>query len=992
MLGQGLASAQNLNQQLDYIGPITLSNNDLGNGIGIDTVAFRGVFENVTWQGNLFAYSVADDGRITQDPLWSALDKFTELEADNNYWKRRKIYLRSSSGNRQEFEWSKLTQQNQEYLRSRDIVNFIRGDRSNEGLTIRRRESILGAIIRSNPVYVGKPKADINTLSYKIFATENASRTAIVYVGANDGMLHAFNAATGKETWAYIPSMLVSSLADLADEPYSLRHYVDGDLNVQDVKLPDDRWRTVLVGGLGAGGKGLFAVDVTSPAAPEFLWEKQADGDDDMGHIYRSSSLVKLPDDQWYAVNGNGFNSVNGNALLYLIDVGSGDVKKATVGSNAMGLSAPTLIDTDSNGTADFAYAGDLQGDVWSFNLADLDNIITRRVYKGNIDQPISLAPVIARHALGGYWVVFGTGRSYTVGDNDNKVQALHGVWDKGSEAAIESDDLLSRTLSMNIDYTYRIDEDDPETAVTEVVRTYSNASTPVGNKAGWRIDLPAGERLLTPLLLRDGRLRVTATKSNTDARLNENWIMEASYDQGSADVGGHYDLNKDGDVDSGDRVDQNSDDILTDLHDTPTAWKQNKGLLSQATIARISSQQNDILFYNSMTPQQVPVIEAPPEPPSGCTGVCENGLKGGHLDVDTDTSLGGDTDEHSHEYDVRAGLTYVDYFDIEAGLDNLSTSKSFIIVIANADLSPGAKIIMGKDSLGNEISYNVVYYQKMIHEVLSNWNGIDELVDPDSGNSLIHTVASLKQNNGTLRIQLNSLAIVNGGLIATNTDCVKHNDIYNDRWRNGALTMHSIDRAHFDNSDSLSRVKVQTPSDLIENLFIEGKALNLEGFGGLHAKNTLSNNSGFIFESTIFWHYEGGPCYGESGYEKAVLKLRSKLLLKYGNLDSADTEKAKKCEKASSAVIAECQAWLNNFNPYINSRDEGSGNNPSDGTGPNDGSDSDDGDGSGDNSSDDSDSSDNSTLTIQSNPRDGIISPRADFDVGRASWIDVMD
>lgn len=873
----GQVNAISLDQPLDYIAPLTLDNRDLANG----GRAFRGGFENGYWQGDLFSYEVAKDGSVTNPPVWSAADQFSLAEANNpNYWTKRKIVFGATAGGRS-FKWDNLTQAQQTML-TRPVVQFIRGYRAGESKPLRQRKNLLGAIIHSNPVYVGAPNADIDTSGYKAFVTANAQRTPLVYVGANDGMLHGFNAATGVEEWAYIPSMLMASLPRLADNPYTPTYYVDGGLKVQDVQFSNSRWHTLLAGSLGAGGKGLFAVNITRPNGQRVLWELHGGSDSDMGYIFGAGSIVKLNDNNWYVANGNGFNSGSGNAVLYLIDVETGAIsKKIGVGNRAAGLSAPTFIDVDGDNKVDIAYAGDLRGDMWRFDLRNVKKITVDKIYDGNPAQPISTAPDIAKHPLGGYWVLFGTGHSYNGIDN-TAAQAIYGIHDNGG-APVRPINLLKRTLSQNINYT--------SGNVKETVRIFTNARTKISHQQGWQINLPIGEKLLTPLQLRDGRLRATITKVNTDPRLNENWLLEATYDEGGSDPKGFFDLNNNGQINLQDRVLGNKDKDKADLEDIPVAWKRNNGLLSQTTIARIAKDV-DALFFNSLpTAEAPPTPPTPPTPPRGCVGNCDGGLEGGHIDVDTDLTLGDKTDVHVHEYDDKTGLTYVDYFNIKQGLDNVDTSESFIILIANADLSPGAEMIVGKDNQGKDISYNVAEYQQKIHQALAKWNGNGDLKDPDSGRSLIHSANSLKKNGGTLRIQFDSRAIAHGGIIPSNTGCIRGNDIYNDRWRNGALTMHLVKRQHFNNaSNALAKVKVQKPDDLVKGLYINGKSVNLSNAGGL-----LANNSGgFLYENTIFWHYEGGACYGEEGYEEDVRNARFRLLLIQNGVDPDIAEKAK--------------------------------------------------------------------------------------------------
>jgi len=153
---------------------------------------------------------------------------------------------------------------------SSDILNFLRGERINEYPTggLRLRFSVLGDIIHSNPEYVAAPEANIVDSSYVSFANANAARAPRVYVGANDGMLHAFDAATGDEVWAYVPSMVVGNMSKLAGRPYAHSYYVDGGITVQDAFF-SGAWHSVLIGSLGGGGKGLFALDVTHPDLSE---------------------------------------------------------------------------------------------------------------------------------------------------------------------------------------------------------------------------------------------------------------------------------------------------------------------------------------------------------------------------------------------------------------------------------------------------------------------------------------------------------------------------------------------------------------------------------------------------------------------------------------------------------------------------------------------------------------------------------------------------
>ena len=272
-------------QPLGHIGPIELSNVDLTNG----AKAYRGWFENGGWQGDLIEYDVSSAGALTTSidltgasPVagatatnWSAHVQFATNELTPGYWDTGRKIITNAGSSQLAFRWSNLSAAQQQVVDLNaynaaatfsDIVNFVRGERINEYPigNLRLRFSILGDIIHSNPEYVGAPEAGITDSSYVSFVNANLSRAPRVYVGANDGMLHAFDAATGNEVWAYIPSSVIGNVARLAGRTYSHTYFVDGGLTVQDAYF-SGAWHSVLLGSLGGGGKGLFALEVTHP-------------------------------------------------------------------------------------------------------------------------------------------------------------------------------------------------------------------------------------------------------------------------------------------------------------------------------------------------------------------------------------------------------------------------------------------------------------------------------------------------------------------------------------------------------------------------------------------------------------------------------------------------------------------------------------------------------------------------------------------------------
>lgn len=260
---------------------------------------------------------------------------------------------------------------------------------------MRNREYKLGDIVNSEPQYVGPPASfypdDVEAASYLAFASAYAERAPALYVGANDGMLHGFDAESGAELFGYVPRAVYPNLSKLTTLNYRETHhyYVNGGQTAADVYLGSGtQWRTVLAGGLGAGGAGIFAIDVTDPgqlassessAAAQVLWDiTGADpGFEDLGLTFSKPALVRLPDStfggKWGAVFGNGYHDdpadVHGKAVLYFVDAADGTLLGSVVANNGPGngLSSVAPVDYDGDAKIDFIYAGDLRGNLWRF-------------------------------------------------------------------------------------------------------------------------------------------------------------------------------------------------------------------------------------------------------------------------------------------------------------------------------------------------------------------------------------------------------------------------------------------------------------------------------------------------------------------------------------------------------------------------------------------------------------------------------------------------
>ncbi len=332
-----------------------------------------------------------------------------------------------------------------------NLVNYLRGSQALElpdspanPRAFRARENILGDTVNSTPKYVKSPLFsfyDAVTPSYTSFKSAHSTRQGVLYMGSNDGMLHAFNADTGAEMWAYVPKIIMPNLYKLAETSYSTLHqfYVDGSPETMDIFVDATAypasglttgWHTILVGALGLGGKGFFALDVTDPANPEALWEICSDSalcttdavtgivhsDPDMGYSYGNPVIAKRSTDgKWVVLLTSGYNNVSATALsgqgiLYELDAVTGAVlHKASTGSGSAGSPSglaklsPWVDSLSTDFTTRFVYGGDLNGDVWRFDLgafgADVTPTATR--IASLKDSFGNAQPVTARIELG---------------------------------------------------------------------------------------------------------------------------------------------------------------------------------------------------------------------------------------------------------------------------------------------------------------------------------------------------------------------------------------------------------------------------------------------------------------------------------------------------------------------------------------------------------------------------------------------------------------
>ncbi len=393
-----------------------------------------------------------------------------------------------------------------------------RGSNATADRLFRYRERTLGDIGESAAVYVGPPNFNYLESSYTAFKTEQANRAGSVYVGANDGMLHAFNASDGTERWAYIPSMLMPKLWHLADKNYANAHknYVNGSTTISDVcREPCTQasdWKTILVGGLNEGGLGYYALDV-SDEQPRLLWEFDLSDDTGLGYSYGNPVITQQANGRWVVLLSSGYNN-SGEGYLYVRDASSGDhihkistgVGNASTPSGLAKISAFVARPSEKN-QADYAYGGDLLGNLWRFKI-DAEESASNPLLLARLTGPTGTAQAItARPELGkisGKTVVFiGTGKYLESSDiSSNGGQTLYAI--KDTDRSLSRTDLASRSIS---------------NASSGNSRTGTLHSHAFANGHGWYIDLPdAGERQVVPAKLASGTLVVPTMVPSTDA------------------------------------------------------------------------------------------------------------------------------------------------------------------------------------------------------------------------------------------------------------------------------------------------------------------------------------------------------------------------------------------------------------------------------------------------------------------------------------------
>lgn len=583
----GLTNAlTNITARVSSAAAVTTNTSRLNTGAQI----YQAKFNSADWSGQLLAFNLESDASLGE-LQWEASEQLP-AHAD------RSIFTHNGT-NGLAFtvaNFSSLSTAQQAALDKNDgqgmaRIGWLRGDKSGEisqgGSFRNRNNGVLGDIVNSDLLYIKSldfsydslPAATPGQSSYHSYRQSNSSRTPVVYTGANDGMLHAFNAETGVELFAYVPAAIYSGLDYLTASSYTHRYFVDGNAYAGDAYMgATPAWKTVLLGTLGGGGKSVFALDITDPvnfSAGDVLWEFT---DPDLGFVHGQAKIARLNDGSWAAIIGNGYNGNSDRAWLFIVDLQTGALIKKipTSTSTNNGLSTPALVDTNGDKIIDIIYAGDLRGNIWKFDLSKNNPVQWDVAYKSGSTslplftarnasdqvQPVTSPLEVGYHLEGsvrkaGYMIYFGTGQFVALDDAaDKKIQSLYGIWDKNDDSSSRIPE-TDRSVLQQQTIT-------AETVIPPFERTVSDHSVDWSTKRGWYIDLlqppegtQQGERSVIMPMLNFGRIIFTTLIPSIDPceAGGRNWLMLLDAETGGMMPKPQFDTNGDGKLNSTDRV-----------------------------------------------------------------------------------------------------------------------------------------------------------------------------------------------------------------------------------------------------------------------------------------------------------------------------------------------------------------------------------------------------------------------------------------------------
>lgn len=536
------------------------------------------------WTGDLIEKALdPDTGSPTGPALWSAK---TALDSQNSRliatWNPA---LNNGAGGGVPFQWANISTTQQAQLQPTDTLgesrlNYLRGNRTLEkrnGGTFRNRTHLLGDIVDSAPIYVGNPinPAYLTFPSYVSFVQAKANRQGMLYIGANDGMLHAINASTGAEQFAFIPNSMYTNLYKLSAPLYNQNHmfFVNGPPQSGDVIFSDSNWHTILVGGENGGGNSIYALDVTDPMSinteaqlsNKVLWEFT---DTDMNYSFSQPQIGRINAGSINTLKfavffGNGYSSSTNKAVLYAVNPETGElIRKIDLCAAVAGVCDDTLsqgLSTVALGQTDGlqgqpitkVYAGDLQGNLWAIDVSSSTPaswtprvLFQARDSLGN-PQPITTPPLVTLNPsyprFQGLFVMFGTGQLITATDlTSTQTQTVYGVWDRPFNTLVHNRlSLQSQTLNL---VTAAV------SGLTVDILTATTNAIAWNNQFGWYADLVVpGQRVITePELMNGSFITTLNTPPATPCGIASSMFLDVNYATGGAFPNSQIDINRD--------------------------------------------------------------------------------------------------------------------------------------------------------------------------------------------------------------------------------------------------------------------------------------------------------------------------------------------------------------------------------------------------------------------------------------------------------------
>jgi len=473
----------------------------------INNRLFRARYESNTWRGYVEAYDLPfhagapalwESGALLQSRSPSDRLILTSTTGTNTYdfTTSNAASLASLLGAADATEATK-------------IINYIRGTAIDS--TRDRGGWILGDIVDSSPLAVGKPTGFNSLPGYATFRTAEAERGEVLYVGANDGMLHCFSTTDGTELWGYVPKSLLPRLKDLMALDYCHEYFINATPVAYDMRV-SGTWKTIMFCGENPNTTGMFAIDITDPTPghAQVLWDVAVPG---LRGSANTPTLIRDRTRNDYVLCvGTGYTSASMMDSLLALDPTTGaKLFGLTLGSAVAGnkTTHAAPIDTDLDGYDDLLYLGDLAGRLWRVNLATNPWTVTLLF---QCTQPIQGGPVVTVNAQGRPMIFFGTGEFITGSDPSNTAQqAIYGVIDDGLGVTYTPANLADQTTAIN----------------------------PIGTGHGWYVNLvrATGERVTRSPALVAGVLYVPSFKPSIDACAGggQSWLYSLDYKDGSA-------------------------------------------------------------------------------------------------------------------------------------------------------------------------------------------------------------------------------------------------------------------------------------------------------------------------------------------------------------------------------------------------------------------------------------------------------------------------